>query len=126
MTLYALTHAPDAFRCGVAGAPVTDWKFYDTIYTERYMSTPKENPSGYKTSSPLAAVERLKSRVLVIHGTSDDNVHMQNTMNFIDALAKKRKPYELQIQPGQMHGFSGEAQNRFLAEQIVEFFRRNL
>ena len=126
MTLYALTHAPDVFRCGVAGAPVTDWKFYDTIYTERYMSTPKENPSGYKTSSPLAAADRLKSRVLVIHGTADDNVHMQNTMNFIDALAKKSKPYELQIQPGQMHGFSGEAQNRFLAEQIVDFFKRNL
>jgi dipeptidyl-peptidase-4 len=126
MTLYALTHAPDAFRCGVAGAPVTDWKFYDTIYTERYMSTPKENPSGYKTSSPLAAADRLKSRVLVIHGTADDNVHMQNTMNFIDALAKKGKPYELQIQPGQMHGFSGEAQNRFLVEQILEFFKRNL
>jgi dipeptidyl-peptidase-4 len=126
MTLYALTHAPDAFRCGVAGAPVTDWKFYDTIYTERYMSTPQENPSGYKTSSPLAAADRLKSRVLVIHGTADDNVHMQNTMNFVDALAKKRKPYELQIQPGQMHGFSGEAQTRFLTEQIVDFFRRNL
>jgi len=126
MTLYLLTHAPDAFRCGVAGAPVTDWKFYDTIYTERYMSTPKENPSGYKTSSPLAAAERLKSSVLVIHGTADDNVHMQNTMNFIDALAKKGKPYELQIQPGQMHGFSGEAQTRFLAQQLVDFFKRNL
>ena len=126
MTLYSLTHAPDAFRCGVAGAPVTDWKYYDTIYTERYMSTPKENVSGYKTSSPLAATDRLKSRVLVIHGTADDNVHMQNTMSFIDALAKKRKPYELQIQPGQMHGFSGEAQTRFLAEQIVDFFKRNL
>jgi dipeptidyl-peptidase-4 len=126
MTLYALTHAPDAFRCGVAGAPVTDWKFYDTIYTERYLGTPNENSTGYKTSSPLAAAERLKSRVLVIHGTADDNVHMQNTMNFIDALAKRGKPYELQIQPGQMHGFSGEAQNRFLVEQIVDFFRRNL
>jgi dipeptidyl-peptidase-4 len=126
MTLYSLTHAPDAFRCGVAGAPVTDWKFYDTIYTERYMSTPQLNPDGYRTSSPLAAAGRLKSKVLIIHGTADDNVHMQNTMNFIDALAKQRKPYELQIQPGQMHGFGGEAQTRFLADQIVDFFQRNL
>jgi dipeptidyl-peptidase-4 len=126
MTLYALTHAPDVFKCGVAGAPVTDWKFYDTIYTERYMRTPQENPAGYKTSSPLAAASRLKARVLLIHGTSDDNVHLQNTMNFLEALTKANRPYELQIQPGQMHGFSGEAANRFLNEKIIEFFIRNL
>lgn len=126
MTLYSLTHAPEAFRCGVAGAPVTDWKFYDTIYTERYMGTPQENPEGYKTSSPLAAAGRLKAKVLLIHGTADDNVHMQNTMNFVDALARKRIPYELQIQPGQMHGFGGQDQTRFLVEQIVDFFRRHL
>ncbi len=69
MTLYALTHAPDVFKCGEAGAPVTDWKFYDTIYTERYMQTPKENPEGYVTSSPLAAAGKLKAKLLLIHGT---------------------------------------------------------
>jgi dipeptidyl-peptidase-4 len=126
MTLYALTHASDVFKCGVAGAPVTDWKFYDTIYTERYMRMPKENPSGYKTSSPLAAAPNLKAKVLLIHGTADDNVHMQNTMNFLDALTKADRPYELQIQPGQTHGFGGETANRFLAEQIVDFFKRHL
>jgi dipeptidyl-peptidase-4 len=126
MTLYALTHAPDVFKCGVAGAPVTDWKFYDTIYTERYMRTPAENPAGYRTSSPLAAASRSKGKVLLIHGTADDNVHMQNTMNFVDALIKANRPYELEIQPGQMHGFGGEAANRFLSEQILEFFKRNL
>jgi dipeptidyl-peptidase 4 len=110
----------------VAGAPVTDWKFYDTIYTERYMRMPKENPSGYKTSSPLAAAPNLKAKVLLIHGTADDNVHMQNTMNFLDALTKADRPYELQIQPGQTHGFGGETANRFLAEQIVDFFKRHL
>jgi len=126
MTLYALTHAPDVFKCGVAGAPVTDWKFYDTIYTERYMRTPKENPIGYKTSSPLAAADKLKAKLLIIHGTADDNVHLHNTMNFIDALIKAGRPYELQIQPGQMHGFGGESANQFLNEQIVDFFKRNL
>jgi dipeptidyl-peptidase 4 len=126
MTLYALTHAPEVFRCGVAGAPVTDWKFYDTIYTERYMGTPRDNPQGYLTSSPLAAAERLKARLLLIHGTADDNVHLHNTMHFLDALARKGIPHELHIQPGQMHGFGGREQTRLLAEQIVEFFRRNL
>jgi dipeptidyl-peptidase-4 len=126
MTLYALTHAPEVFRCGVAGAPVTDWKFYDSIYTERYMRTPLENPGGYKTSSPLAAAARLKAKLLIIHGTADDNVHMQNTMNFLDALVKADRPYELQIQPGQSHGFGGEAATRFVAEQLVDFFKRNL
>ncbi len=82
MTLYALTHAPDVFKCGSAGAPVTDWKFYDSIYTERYMRTPSENPAGYKSSSPLEAAANLKAKLLIIHGTSDDNVHLQNTINF--------------------------------------------
>jgi dipeptidyl-peptidase-4 len=126
LTLYALTHAPDAFKCGVAGAPVTDWKFYDTIYTERYMRTPKENPTGYKTSSPLVAAGKLKAKLLLIHGTADDNVHMQNTMNFVDALVKVGRPFELQIQPGQKHGFGGATANQFVAEQLVDFFKRNL
>ena len=126
MTLYTLTHAPDAFRCGIAGAPVTDWKFYDTIYTERYMRTPRENPTGYVSSSPLASVDRLKSGLLLIHGTADDNVHLHNTMNFLDALAKKGLRHELLIQPGQMHGFTGQPQTRLLAEQMVDFFQRQL
>ncbi|HLX62670.1 MAG TPA: DPP IV N-terminal domain-containing protein [Planctomycetota bacterium] len=126
MTLYSLTHAPDVFKCGCAGAPVTDWKYYDTIYTERYMRTPADNPDGYVTSSPLAAAAKLKAKLLIIHGTSDDNVHIQNTMNFLDALTKANRPYELQIQPGQKHGFRGEAAGKFLSDRMVEFFKRNL
>jgi dipeptidyl-peptidase-4 len=90
------------------------------------MRTPRENPGGYKTSSPLASADKLTGKLLLIHGTADDNVHLQNTMNFIDALIKAGRPYELQIQPGQKHGFGGESANRFLNEQIVEFFKRNL
>ena len=126
MTLYMLTHAPDMFKCGAAGAPVTDWKFYDTIYTERYMSTPAENPKGYLSSSPLAAAGNLTAKLLLIHGTSDDNVHVQNTMNFLDALTKKGRPYELQIQPGQKHGFRGERAWLYLTERTIDFFKRNL
>ncbi len=126
MTLYALTHAPDVFKCGSAGAPVTDWKFYDSIYTERYMRTPKEDPAGYKSSSPLEAAANLKSKLLIIHGTSDDNVHMQNTINFLNALINAGKPYEFHLQPGQKHGFTGDAPRSYVDQRIVEFFKESL
>ena len=126
MTLYSLTHAPDVFKCGAAGGPVTDWKFYDSIYTERYMRTPVENPEGYRDSSPLEAADNLRAKVLLIHGADDDNVHMQNTMNFINALVDDGKPFELYIQPGQKHGFAGLAVTDYLNRRLLDFFRRNL
>ena len=126
MTLYALTHAPDVFKCGAAGAPVTDWKFYDSIYTERYMRTPAENPEGYRNASPLEAAANLRARLLLMHGTSDDNVHMQNTVNFVDALIRAGKPYELHLQPGQKHGFQGEAPRTYVDQRLLDFFKQNL
>ena len=126
MTLYALTHAPDVFKCGSAGAPVTDWKFYDSIYTERYMRTPRENPEGYKSSSPLEAAANLKAKLLIIHGTSDDNVHMQNTINFLNALINADKPYEFHLQPGQKHGFQGDAPQTYVDQRILDFFKQCL
>jgi dipeptidyl-peptidase-4 len=126
MTLYALTHAPEVFKCGSAGAPVTDWKFYDSTYTERYMRTPSENPAGYRSASPLEAASNLKAKLLIIHGTSDDNVHMQNTINFLNALINAGKPYELHIQPGQKHGFQGDAPRTYVDERILDFFKGNL
>jgi dipeptidyl-peptidase-4 len=126
MTLYALTHAPEVFKCGAAGAPVTAWKFYDSIYTERYMRTPSENPEGYKNGSPLEAAANLRARLLIIHGTSDDNVHMQNTINFLDALIRAGKPYELHLQPGQKHGFQGDVPRTYVDQRILDFFKQNL
>jgi dipeptidyl-peptidase-4 len=126
MTLYTLTHAPDVFKCGAAGGPVTDWKFYDSIYTERYMRTPEENPAGYKDSSPLEAADKLKANLLLIHGADDDNVHMQNTMNFVDALVKAGRPFELYIQPGQKHGFRGDTIRTYLNNRLLEFFKQRL
>jgi dipeptidyl-peptidase-4 len=126
MTLYALTHAPEVFKCGSAGAPVTDWKFYDSIYTERYMRTPGENPEGYKSASPLEAAANLKAKLLIIHGTSDDNVHMQNTINFLDALIRAGKPYEFHMQPGQKHGFRGDPPRMYLNQRLLDFFKGNL
>ena len=126
MTLYSLTHAPEVFKCGAAGSPVTAWKYYDSIYTERYMRTPTENPDGYKNSSPLFAADKLKGRLLLFHGADDDNVHLQNTMNFIDALVRAGKPFDLYIQPGEKHYFGREAVLVYLAARLLEFFKQNL
>jgi dipeptidyl-peptidase-4 len=126
MTLYALTNAPDVWKCGVAGAPVTHWKFYDSIYTERYMRTPKDNPAGYEASAPLSRAKDLKAKLLLIHGTADDNVHMQNTLSFVDALTKAGRPYQLEIQPGQKHGFRGKESLNFRNATMARFFEDNL
>ncbi len=116
MTLYALSHAPGVFRAGVAGAPVTDWKLYDSIYTERYMGTPASNPKGYQTSAPVASA--LQADLLIVHGTADDNVHVANTLSFADALIHAGKPHALNLHPRQLHGFKDVA-NRIARDQAV-------
>ncbi|HLI34189.1 MAG TPA: S9 family peptidase, partial [Terriglobia bacterium] len=126
MTLYSLTHAPQVFKCGIAGAPVTDWRFYDSIYTERYMRTPEENPEGYRKSSPVRSASNLRAKLLLIHGVADDNVHLQNTLNFIQALIKARIPYQLYLQPAQKHGFQGETSIGYRNMRIFDFFEKNL
>ena len=126
MTLFAMTNAPDVWKCGVAGAPVTHWKFYDTIYTERYMRTPAENPDGYERSAPLAKAKDLAAPLLLLHGGADDNVHLQNTMAFVDELTKAGKSYELQVQPRQKHGFRGAESVNSRNRAILRFFEENL
>jgi dipeptidyl-peptidase-4 len=126
MTLYAMTNAPGTWKCGVAGAPVTHWKFYDTIDTERYMSTPAENPEGYERSAPLSKAREIAAPLLLLHGGADDNVHLQNTVAFLDALTKAEKPYELQVQPRQKHGFRGRDSVNSRNRAILRFFEENL
>ena len=126
LTLYALTHAPDVLKAGVAGAPVTDWTFYDSIYTERYMGQPKDNPKGYESSSPLKKAGELKADLLLIHGTADDNVHLANTMSFADALARAGRPYALQVHPRQMHGFSPRENKLHRDAAILRHFETTL
>lgn len=126
MTLYAATHAPEVFKVAVAGAPVTDWKFYDSIYTERYMKTPKENPGGYKASSNVEAAAKLGPKLQIQHGTSDDNVHMQNTIAFIEALERARKGFEFVPLPRQKHGPREPAFRLYSNQRILDFFERNL
>ena len=125
MTLYAATHAGATFKCAAAGAPVVDWTLYDSIYTERYMKTPKENAEGYKTSSPLLAAKDLGTKLVIFHGTSDDNVHMQNTMKFVDELMKARKDFVFVPLPRQAHGPRGEAL-LYRNQRLVEWFEQNL
>ncbi len=126
MTLYTLTHAPDVFKCGAAGGPVTDWKFYDSIYTERYMRTADVNPDGYREASPLEAAGNLRANLLLMHGVDDDNVHLQNTINFIEALVRDGKSYELYLQPGEKHGFSAYSARLYLVNRLLKFFDDNL
>ena len=126
LTLYALTHAPGVFKAGVAGAPVTDWKHYDTIYTERYMGTPEGNPKGYESSSPLQKAGALEADLLLIHGASDDNVHLANTLAFVAALVKAGKSYELQVHPGQLHGFRAKEDRVARDRALVSHFERTL
>ena len=125
MTLYAATHAGSTFKCAAAGAPVADWTLYDSIYTERYMKMPKENPEGYTASSPLLAAKDLGTKLLILHGTSDDNVHMQNTMRFVDELMKARKDFVFVPLPRQTHGPRAEAA-LYTNQRLAEWFEENL
>ena len=121
MAAFALTHST-TFSAGIASGPVTDWTLYDTIYTERYMLTPKANPDGYAKSSCVAAAKNLSGRLLIVHGMMDDNVHVQNSVQLIAALQKANKEFEMMFYPPSRHGISGQ---HYLKLQL-EFIRRTL
>jgi dipeptidyl-peptidase-4 len=124
-TLYAMTHS-DRFRAGVAVAPVTDWRNYDSIYTERYMSEPADFASGYKDFSVLNSAANLKGRSLLAHGTGDDNVHMENTVQFVQKLIEAEIPYDLQLYPRKTHAISGSDVRTHLFNRILAQFETYL
>ncbi len=124
MTLTAMLKAGNVFKAGVAVAPVTDWKYYDTIYTERYMKRPEENPEGYKESSPVNFALDLKGKLLIMQGTSDDNVHFQNTVAMVKNLLDAGKIFNVMIYPLQSHGIAAYRSDVF--RRIAEFFQNNL
>ena len=126
MTLMCLCRAPDVFRMGVAGAPVTHWDGYDTHYTERYMGTPDSNPDGYRVSSVMSHVENLQGAILLVHGLIDENVHFRHTARLINALIKARKPYDLHLFPDERHMPRSLSDRVYMEERISDFFRRNL
>jgi dipeptidyl-peptidase 4 len=125
MTAYALTHST-SWAGGVAGAPVTDWRDYDTVYTERYMKTPEHNPEGYRKSAPRFAAANLHGRMLLLHGTMDDNVHMQNTVQFAYELQRAGKTFEMMLYPKSRHGFSDARLNAHLQQTIFDFVMRTV
>jgi dipeptidyl-peptidase-4 len=124
-TLYALSHS-DRFRAGVAVAPVTDWRDYDSIYTERYMSRPAEFTSGYKDFSVVNSAANLKGRLLLVHGTGDDNVHLENTVQFVQKLIEDEIPYDLQIYPRKTHSIAGPDVRTHLYNRILAHFETYL
>jgi dipeptidyl-peptidase-4 len=125
MTLNAMLNAPGVFRAGIAGAPVTDWHNYDTIYTERYMGLPKDNPDGYKNTALPAQAKSLKGKLLIAHNVEDDNVLFQNTVQMVDALERAGKAFEMQVYTQKTHAVTG-AEARQLNVAMVDFFERNL
>ena len=125
MTLTALTKS-DRFRAGIAGGSVVDWRDYDSVYTERYMSTPDENPSGYKKSSVREAAGNLSGDLLLIHGTMDDNVHLQNTVQFVHDLQKAGKPFELMVYPKSRHGVRDDDLALHLRETMARFILKTV
>jgi len=116
----------DVFKMAIAVAPVTNWRFYDSIYTERYMQTPQENASGYDTNSPINFAEKLKGNFLLIHGTADDNVHFQNSMQFIEALVQANKQFDWAIYPDKNHGIYGGKTRIQLFNKMTNFIKEKL
>jgi dipeptidyl-peptidase-4 len=124
-TSYAMTHC-DRFKAGIAGAPVTDWRNYDAIYTERYMDLPQDNPEGYDSSSVVKAARHLSGRLMIIHGERDDNVHMSNTLQLAHALQNAGKTFDLMVYPKNRHGIVDPSQKHHLHKTMTEFFTRHL
>lgn len=125
MTLYCLLHAPGVFKAGVAGAAVTDWRNYDTIYTERYLGLPDENEAGYRESSPVNAAANLKGKLLLIHNIEDDNVLFGNALQMMNALQLAGKTFATLIYPGKSHGLMGKSSQHRYTEQ-TRFFEEAL
>jgi dipeptidyl-peptidase-4 len=126
MASMVILHGADYFKTAIAVAPVTHWKFYDTIYTERYMGTPEENPEGYEESAPLNAADKLKGNFLLIHGTSDDNVHFQNSADFVTALHNANKQFSFMIYPDKNHSIYGGNTRLNLFTLITNFILEKL
>lgn len=126
MTSLAMTKGADVFKMGIAVAPVTNWRYYDNIYTERFMRTPQENEDGYDTNSPINFVDQLKGNYLLIHGSGDDNVHYQNTMEMINALVKADKQFDLFIYPNKNHGIYGGNTRNHLFKMMFDYTLKNL
>jgi dipeptidyl-peptidase-4 len=121
-----MTKGAGVYKVGIAGAPVTSWRFYDTIYTERFLQRPQDNPEGYDKNSPLTYADKLQGHFLLIHGTGDDNVHFQNSVALEDALIRAGKQFRSHFYPDQAHGFRGAQINHHRWTLMTNFLLENL
>ena len=126
MASNCLLKGADVFKMAIAVAPVTNWRFYDSIYTERYMQTPQENASGYDTNSPINFADKLKGNFLLIHGTADDNVHFQNSMQFVEALVQANKQFDWAVYPDKNHGIYGGKTRIQLYNKMTNYIKEKL
>ncbi len=126
MASLAMTKGADVFKAGIAVAPVTNWRYYDSIYTERFLRTPQENPKGYDTNSPTEFAKMMKGNFLLIHGTADDNVHFQNSMEFSEALIQANKQFEFMAYPDKNHGIYGGFTRPQLYQKMTNFILERL
>jgi len=126
MASNVITQGADYYSTAIAVAPVTNWRYYDNIYTERFMRTPQENPDGYDNNSPINHVDKLQGNLLLVHGSTDDNVHYQNTMDMITALVNADKQFELYIYPNKNHGIYGGNTRYHLYKKMTDFLYENM
>ncbi len=126
MTLMTMSSSADVYKAGVAIAPVTDWRFYDTVYTERYMATPQENKNGYDASSALLRAKELAGNLLIVAGTADDNVHYTHTLRYVDELVAVDKQFEMQLYTDRNHSIYGRNARPHLYKRFIKFFREQL
>ena len=126
MASLCMTKGADVFKMGIAVAPVTNWRWYDNIYTERFMRTPQENPDGYDDNSPINHVEKMTGNYLIVHGTGDDNVHVQNTFEMTEALVDKNIDFDMAIYTNKNHGIYGGYTRLHLFNKLLKYTLNNL
>ncbi|OGC22721.1 hypothetical protein A2247_02825 [candidate division WOR-1 bacterium RIFOXYA2_FULL_41_14] len=126
MSTLCLSKGSDVFKMAIAVAPVTNWRFYDSVYTERYMGLPQNNADGYDDNSPINHVEKIKGKFLLVHGTADDNVHFQNSMELVDALVKANIQFDMQFYPNKNHSIYGGNTRLHLFTKMTSFVLENL
>lgn len=126
MTSLCMTKGAEVYKTGIAVAPVTNWKYYDSIYTERYLRTPQENSGGYENNSPINFTKYLKGNYLLVHGSADDNVHFQNTMDMVTSLVAANKPFDMFVYPNKDHGIYGGNTRNHLFTKMTKFLLENL
>jgi dipeptidyl-peptidase-4 len=126
MSSSCITKGADVFKMAIAVAPVTNWRYYDNIYTERFMRTPQENPKGYDENSPINHCEKVKGKYLLIHGTADDNVHFQNSLDMVSAMVKANKQFDFFAYPNKNHGIYGGNTRNHLYSMMYDYILKNL